>query len=348
MRKIAEHIAGACRAGEPLVLVAVAESKESTPRKAGTLMLVSADGLVCGTIGGGALEAHGIACARRLLGGKAHRFESMGLEERLGMVCGGSASLLYVPICGGSAAWAKVASELLRCFDQRTPAYLALSCCDELPQSGEGVALLDADGALLAGDGSAPGDRVRGQKGRCIADGWLMLPVPLPVRAVVFGGGHVGSATVSALSRVGFSCTLFDCRPEFANAGKSHGAQQVVVGDYSDIAASLTLDERDYVLIMTHSHRHDFAVLEQVLRRAGATVLDAQAPERARPGLTKADLMAAGLTGGADSARRRQALLKELELPEHTSANALLQVLNGCYSREEALDLLGLKDFDEM
>ena len=55
MRKIAEHIAGACRAGEPLVLVAVAESKDSTPRKAGTLMLVSADGLVCGTIGGGAL-----------------------------------------------------------------------------------------------------------------------------------------------------------------------------------------------------------------------------------------------------------------------------------------------------
>ena len=89
-------------------------------------------------------------------------------------------------------------------------------------------------------------------------------------------------------------------------------------------------------------------VLEQVLRRAGATVLDAQAPERARPGLTKADLMAAGLTGGADSARRRQALLKEMALPEHTSANALLQVLNGCYSREEALDLLGRRDFDGM
>ena len=344
MRKIAEHIAGACRAGEPLVLVAVAESKDSTPRKAGTLMLVSADGLVCGTIGGGALEAHGIACARRLLGGKAHRFENMGLEERLGMVCGGSASLLYVPICGGSAAWAKVASELLRCFEQRTPAYLALSCCDELPQSGEGVALLDADGALLAGDGSAPGDRVRGQKGRCIADGWLMLPVPLPVRAVVFGGGHVGSATVSALSRVGFSCTLFDCRPEFANAGKSHGAQQVVVGDYSDIAASLTLDERDYVLIMTHRHRHDFAVLEQVLRRAGATVLDEAPGQDAKtaPALTKADLFSAGLTGRPDSAARRLELLKQLELPEHMSANALLNVLNGCYSREEARELLGL------
>lgn len=70
----------------------------------------------------------------------------------------------------------------------------------------------------------------------------------------------------------GFSCTLFDCRPEFTNADKSHGAQQAVVGDYNDIAASLTLDERNYVLIMTHSHQHDFAVLEQVLRKPLAYV----------------------------------------------------------------------------
>lgn len=84
-------------------------------------------------------------------------------------------------------------------------------------------------------------------------------------------------------------------------------------------------------------------VLEEVLRRAGATFLGEDAGERAEePPLTKADLMAAGLTGGADSAGRRQALLKELELPEHMSANALLAVLNGCYSREEARDILKL------
>lgn len=84
-------------------------------------------------------------------------------------------------------------------------------------------------------------------------------------------------------------------------------------------------------------------VLEEVLRRAGATFLGEDAGERAEePPLTKADLMAAGLTGGADSAGRRQALLKELELPEHMSANALLAVLNGCYSREEARSILRL------
>lgn len=84
-------------------------------------------------------------------------------------------------------------------------------------------------------------------------------------------------------------------------------------------------------------------VLEEVLRRAGATFLGEDAEKKQEePSLTKANLMAAGLTGGVDSAGRRQALLKELELPEHMSANALLAVLNGCYSREEARNILKL------
>ena len=77
------------------------------------------------------------------------------------------------------------------------------------------------------------------------------------------------------------------------------------------------------------------AVLEEVLRRAGATFLGEEVPEWNAPALTKADLFALGLTGGADSARRRQALLKGLELPEHLTANALLAVLNSCYTEEE-------------
>ena len=82
-------------------------------------------------------------------------------------------------------------------------------------------------------------------------------------------------------------------------------------------------------------------VLEEVLRRAGATFLEESGqPEQDGAPLTKADLMAAGLTGRPDSGERRLALLQKLNLAEHLSANALLQVLNGCYSREEAKKLM--------
>ena len=82
-------------------------------------------------------------------------------------------------------------------------------------------------------------------------------------------------------------------------------------------------------------------VLEQALRRAGAVFLEEGALERQiGPSLTKGDLFAAGLSGGEGSAEKRRNLLARLELPEHMSANALLAVLNGCYSREEAEELL--------
>ena len=81
-------------------------------------------------------------------------------------------------------------------------------------------------------------------------------------------------------------------------------------------------------------------MLEKVLRRAGATFLEAECIAQAGPPLTKSDLYAAGLSGGAGSVTKRKTLLRQLELPEHMSAHALLAVLNGCYSREEAREIL--------
>ncbi len=76
------------------------------------------------------------------------------------------------------------------------------------------------------------------------------------------------------------------------------------------------------------------AVLEEVLRRAGATFLE-EPPGGSPPrtAITKADLYLLGLTGTPDSARRRAALLRHLDLPEHLSTNALLPVLNVLYDR---------------
>lgn len=63
------------------------------------------------------------------------------------------------------------------------------------------------------------------------------------------------------------------------------------------------------------------------LRRAGVLCEECFPREDARR-ITKADLFEDGLSGGEDSAARRRALLRELELPERLSANAMLEVLN--------------------
>lgn len=80
-------------------------------------------------------------------------------------------------------------------------------------------------------------------------------------------------------------------------------------------------------------------ILLRSLLRAGATV-EGEDPAAPRGELTPADLYALGLTGREDSAARRSALLRALELPEHLSAKALLTVLNALYTPDELNDLL--------
>jgi ribonuclease M5 len=79
-------------------------------------------------------------------------------------------------------------------------------------------------------------------------------------------------------------------------------------------------------------------IILHALRAAGAT-LDA-ADARKGGGLTKADLYALGLSGGAHSAALRTKLQRALALPTQMSANALLQVLNVLTTREELAALL--------
>lgn len=82
-------------------------------------------------------------------------------------------------------------------------------------------------------------------------------------------------------------------------------------------------------------------VLLEALRKAGATFMDGEEVSAvSKEPITKADLVVWGLSGGADSAAKRQALLKRLDLPEHLNANGLLEALNLLYSREELASVL--------
>jgi len=75
-------------------------------------------------------------------------------------------------------------------------------------------------------------------------------------------------------------------------------------------------------------------IILESLRKAGATVLGEETLKSAG-NITKQDMMELGLSGGAGSSFLRKALLKKLDLPEHMSANALLQAVNLLYTLDE-------------
>ena len=83
------------------------------------------------------------------------------------------------------------------------------------------------------------------------------------------------------------------------------------------------------------------AVLLEALERAGAVFDGDAAAGVKRESITKADLFSLSLSGGADAAVRRSVILKHLDLPEHMTANAMLETLNILYDRQQFLEMAG-------
>ncbi len=78
--------------------------------------------------------------------------------------------------------------------------------------------------------------------------------------------------------------------------------------------------------------------LLEALRRAGASFVGEETEAKAAA-ITKADLYRLGLSGGEGSREKRLRLLKALDLPEHLTANALLDVLNALLTPKELIAL---------
>ncbi len=80
-------------------------------------------------------------------------------------------------------------------------------------------------------------------------------------------------------------------------------------------------------------------IILTALRNAGATI-EGETPKRTAGAIGKADLFGLGLYGIPDSTENRKKLLKKLDLPEHTSPNAMLQAINLLMTLEELEKLM--------
>lgn len=105
MDDISAQLDSAVQRGNNAVVVRIVKSSGSTPREAGAAMLVTKDGRIAGTIGGGALELESEKLASEVLntrasGEKEFRLTEGHDEDELGMLCGGdvTVSLQFVDV----------------------------------------------------------------------------------------------------------------------------------------------------------------------------------------------------------------------------------------------------------
>src|SRR3954447_14727285 len=98
MRDLAPALSALCESGRSFALATVVAATGSTPRPVGTVMAVTADGEVLGSLSGGCVEAAVYDAAQRALSTGTASYETYGVSDadalEVGLTCGGVLEVL--------------------------------------------------------------------------------------------------------------------------------------------------------------------------------------------------------------------------------------------------------------
>lgn len=271
MKKLFQTIRDCMKAGEDVVLVTIIAGSGSTPREAGARMVITKNGLVSGTIGGGAVEYRSQQIAADILKEKKSHEKGFKLKpnqvEDLGMICGGEVVVYFQYIAAEDAETLVLIEKILTLFQRDEDAWIITDISNESVWSmGAYSKSAGMIGLSLTLEEAKPLLMNRSVQAEVEGKRYHSEPLVRSGKVIVFGGGHVAQELVPVLSHIGFRCLVMDDREEFASKKLFPTADEIILGSFEKITDSVAIEQNDYVVVMTRGHAHDYIVQEQVLR----------------------------------------------------------------------------------
>ena len=280
MNTLLQEITQRFASNTPFAVATIASSSGSTPRTAGSKMIVHENGDIAGTIGGGLIEARVIQSAVSLIQEGRVVLETFQLNstaaDSMDMICGGDLTVFIETFHPGQPAGALYSAAVEKIRDgEKCLLVSELSGPDRnldvrktvVHENGESQGSWTLPETLDSGfltswfRHKAPfitefGDR------RLIVE-----PLCAGAKVFIFGAGHVSRQLAKITAMIDFQTSIIDDREEFANRERFASAHDIRVSpDCFTRFTDLAIDRDSYIVIVTRGHRHDQTVLEQALK----------------------------------------------------------------------------------
>lgn len=242
------------REGRGAALASVVETWGSAPRPVGSLLAISGDGQIMGSVSGGCVEGAVVAEAMDALADGRPRLLTYGVSDEtafaVGLACGGTIRVLVDPV-GPSLPEAMLA-DLVAARDTRSAVALATH-------------LETWDHRLLGPEASeALAARFRGDKSGVDEDGWFTAIHNPPLRMIVVGAVHIAQPLLTMARTCGYDPVLIDPRAAFGSDARFPG--ETILPDWPDEAVTaLTPDARTAVVTLTHDPKLDDPAIRATL-----------------------------------------------------------------------------------
>jgi xanthine dehydrogenase accessory factor len=285
LRSIEERVAR----GDRMALATIVGVKGSTYRREGARLLVPEHGSPIGTLSGGCLEGDVQLAAKEVMqSGRARllRFDLTADDEAVwgwGLGCNGAIDVFVEPAEGAAAT----ASAVRKAVDEQRPVVSVT-----VVQAGDGGPTFPGTRMLVSEDGSADGSlgdvsldalaqehaldalrdgrsRTEDLTGETRAFFEVLIP---PFRVLVCGAGHDAVPMVRFGAGLGWRMEVLDDREAFLTPERFPGAGRLVKTEPIDAAGQAGVDDRTFVVVMSHNFLRDKDYLRSFLGTPAAYV----------------------------------------------------------------------------
>ncbi len=282
-----QQILNCLQQGQSFAVATIMSQSGSTPGTSGSKMIVKQDRTVCGTIGGGVVEARVIdACLDLIDRNKCMILEftlDCELKDGLDMVCGGNLTVLVEPH-KPNMALIVVYQNLVGIEKKGKKGFLVSEINGFSSTEFTTRKLLVLPDGTLSETHLLPKllvDTIHANEFsgtspviyRHALTEFIIEPVYAPDIIYIFGAGHVGFYLAGMAHLANFQTIVIDDREEFANRKRFPYAGNIFLVDHFGSAFdTLFIDDSSYIVIVTRGHLHDQVVLEAALKTNAAYI----------------------------------------------------------------------------
>ena len=145
-------------------------------------------------------------------------------------------------------------------------------------------------------------------------------------KMVICGAGHVSMPIIRMGKMLGFTVTVIEDRPKFADHARAAGADQVLCEPFADGLSKIRGDSDSWFIVVTRGHRYDTECLEAILQKPYAYV--GMMGSRRRVAIVKDQLEAKGVCREAlDGVHTPIGLKIGAETPEEIAVSVMAEII---------------------
>jgi len=234
-----------------VILITVIECKGSSPGRVGFKMVVSENGDITGSIGGGVMEYNMVELARKKLAENCSKpfikrqiHDSEAEYDKSGMICSGEQTHAFVPL---SLSDISSVTNLKNILDKGENGILTIS--------SNNFNFSTKDSIENQFSSTINSSEVWEYKER----------LGFKDTFYIFGAGHISVPLSQILRMLDFRVVVYDNRRELSTFTANSYANQKEVVDYHNIEHLVPDGSNSYVAIMSFGHKFDQVILKQLL-----------------------------------------------------------------------------------